>query len=340
MHFLATPSSDNVRHFIHNPLRNEYRRQRRRALRLTAKLAVRDLPAVNDHDFQASAAIANLDSELQSLSPAQLHDLQANLLEEAAQTRPLISVLTSLNELREEYLGGSMSFVKKIDWLMHNQGFKGIRRTRGDGDCFYRSLAFSYVERLLRAPDVALAVATSVSVLQSSSKKLDAAGFQPMVYEDMLELVISLIQQIIVPDEDGVFLDVHTLLEAMQDPQTSNSIVVLLRLLTSAQIREDPDTYAPFLFHPETFEAISIRDFCESSVEAMGREADHVQMSALTRALKVNLRVAYLSGRGDEEKVDFVEMNNVPEGQNGMKEVVLLYRPGHYDILEYRDEDV
>lgn len=49
-------------------------------------------------------------------------------------------------------------------------------------------------------------------------------------------------------------------------------------------------------------------------------------MSALTRALKVNLRVAYLSGRGDEEKVDFVEMNNVPEGQNGMKEVVLLYR--------------
>lgn len=106
----------------------------------------------------------------------------------------------------------------------------------------------------------------------------------------MLELFISLIQQIIVPDEDGVFLDVHTLLEAMQDPQSpftflslclstlipraaSNSIVVLLRLLTSAQIREDPDTYAPFLFHPETFEPISIRDFCESSVEAMGREA-------------------------------------------------------------------
>lgn len=64
MHFLATPSSsdNNARHFIHNPLRNEYRRQRRHALRLTAKLAVRDLPAVNDHDFQASAAIANLDS--------------------------------------------------------------------------------------------------------------------------------------------------------------------------------------------------------------------------------------------------------------------------------------
>ena len=31
----------------------------------------------------------------------------------------------------------------------------------------------------------------------------------------------------------------------------SNSIVVYLRLLTSAQMRLDPDAYAPFLFHPE-----------------------------------------------------------------------------------------
>lgn len=72
------------------------------------------------------------------MTPAQLHELQQNMLYEASDERPLISPLSSLNVLREEYEGGSLSFVKKIDWLQKEKGFKGIRRARGDGDCFYR----------------------------------------------------------------------------------------------------------------------------------------------------------------------------------------------------------
>lgn len=53
----------------------------------------------------------------------------------------------------------------------------------------------------------------------------------------------------------------------------SNSIVVYLRLLTSAQIRADPDAYAGFLMHPEIGEPMELRDFCESFVEAVGKEA-------------------------------------------------------------------
>ena len=54
--------------------------------------------------------------------------------------------------------------------------------------------------------------------------------------------------------------------------------------------------------------------------------SDHVQISALSRALRINVKVAYLDGRGDAEKVDFVELQNVEEGYNGMRDVVLLYR--------------
>ena len=53
---------------------------------------------------------------------------------------------------------------------------------------------------------------------------------------------------------------------------------------------------------------------------------DHVQISALSRALRINVKVAYLDGRGEDEKVDFVELQNVEEGYNGMRDVVLLYR--------------
>lgn len=49
-------------------------------------------------------------------------------------------------------------------------------------------------------------------------------------------------------------------------------------------------------------------------------------MDALSKALGINISVAYLDGRGDGDKVDFVELKNVEDGYNGMKEVVLLYR--------------
>lgn len=54
---------------------------------------------------------------------------------------------------------------------------------------------------------------------------------------------------------------------------------------------------------------------------------DHVQITALSRALKVNISVAYLDGRvyGSEEgKVDFVEFQNTDEP--GVDPVILLYR--------------
>ena len=46
--------------------------------------------------------------------------------------RPLIAPLSSMDVLRAEYENGNHFFVQQIDWLT-NKGYKGIRRTRGDG---------------------------------------------------------------------------------------------------------------------------------------------------------------------------------------------------------------
>ena len=124
----------------------------------------------------------------------------------------------------------------------------------------------------------------------------------------------------------------------------SNSVVVYLRLLTSAQIRADPEAFAPFLFHPELGNQMEPREFCENFVESVGKEAgqflfyfvvilftiwvvwcafaDHVQMTALSRALHVNVRIAYLDGRGTNGKVDFVDF----ESTDGTDPLQLLYR--------------
>jgi ubiquitin thioesterase protein OTUB1 len=51
--------------------------------------------------------------------------------------QPLISPPTPLMVIRDEYLNGSPTVVKKLDWLQEN-GWDQVWRARGDGDCFYR----------------------------------------------------------------------------------------------------------------------------------------------------------------------------------------------------------
>ncbi|KAH7333594.1 peptidase C65 Otubain-domain-containing protein [Rhizoctonia solani] len=258
-----------------------------------------------------------------------------------------------------DYEGPNANVLRKIDWLQKHGGWQAVRRTRGDGDCFYRSLAFAYVEKIMTAPEPGLAVATSLSHLESTLPLLERAGFQRIVFEDFYEAFAELIQQV-VPAPGKLPLTNESLLEQFQDPEISNSIVVFLRLLTSAYIRLSPeDDFTPFLIHPDTGEIIDVRTFVETFVEATGREADHPQIMALSRALRVRIKVAYLdnsNGNPLEDgtlPIDFVEFSLEGSEEDGMKPVALLYRydymarffgnneltsstrrPGHYDTLE------
>lgn len=82
-------------------------------------------------------------------------------------------------------------------------------------------MAFSYVERILHAPDVALAVATGVSTLEGSLPMLDRAGFQRVVTEDFFDALIEVVRSIAVKGPNGKTLDNESLLGAFQDPMST-----------------------------------------------------------------------------------------------------------------------
>ncbi|KAG8839316.1 hypothetical protein FRC20_006064 [Serendipita sp. 405] len=257
-----------------------------------------------------------------------------------ADSRPLVSSVQPMETLMNEY-SDNPNFVRKMEWLK-KQGWLGVRRTKGDGDCFYRSFAFAWVERILRAKDQELAVGAGISTLHTTFQGLGAVGFETTLFVDFYDCLRSLVEQVITPDPNGQLLNASLLLEAFTSPETSNSIVSYVRLLTSAELRTNQDEYAAFVVHPETQESMSIIAFCNYFVEGMGKEADHVQMQALSKAMGVNLSVAYLDGSinndaNGDAPVDFVKFDNGGgDSANGIDDVVLLYRPGHYDILEHR----
>ncbi|KDQ54548.1 hypothetical protein JAAARDRAFT_397855 [Jaapia argillacea MUCL 33604] len=314
-------------------------RREREGLPQAPRLVSGDLPPEEPIPSYTGPSFVTDDPELSRLTPAELYELNQGMLNDAVPDRPLIDQLKHIAVLRSEYEHGTPAFLQQIDYL-RSQGYNGIRRTRGDGDCFYRSLAFAFVERLMNSEEEELefSVMSAISTLESVLPMLEAAGFQKLVYEDFYETFVSIIKQIVEPDRlDHSNLTPALLLEAFQSPEVSNSVVVFLRLLTSAQIRTDPDSYADFLFNPELGEPMAPREFCESFVEAVGKEADHVQMTALSRALNVNFSVAYLDGRSKDGTVDFVQFDS--GNDYGSEPMVLLYRPGHYDILERRSQE-
>jgi len=252
---------------------------------------------------------------------------------------PLIARLAPLTTLRAQYEGGSESFVKQIDFLI-DQGYAGIRRSRGDGDCFYRSLVFAYIERIFDAANKPAAVRASIATLERSLLKLREAGFQEMVIEDSYEIARDLINGIVDSEQvsnNGSTLTPAQLYTVFQDDSMSNYLVTFMRMITSAQIRGNRDEYEAFLTHPDTGETIDVTEFCETVVEVLGKEADHVQLNAISQALEVNLKIAYLDGRSSDGRVEFVTFNHA--GDENETPLTLIYRPGHYDILDRRSSE-
>jgi len=280
------------------------------------------------------------DTDIRSLTPAQLYELNQNHLDDTVPSAdPLIAELAPLSTLRAEYEGGSDSFLKQFDFLKE-QGWEGIRRSRGDGDCFYRSLIYAYIERIFSQEDRKQAVETSMATLRDFLPKLREFGFEDLVIDDSFEIPRDLITGIIDSEpvsNNGTTLAPWQLLEVFQDDSMSNYLVTFMRMITSAQIREKREEFEPFLTHPDTGENMEAKEFCETLVEVLGKEADHVQLTAISQALKVNLRIAYLDGRSQDGRVEYVTFNHaVDENETPL---TLIYRPGHYDILDRRSSE-
>jgi ubiquitin thioesterase protein OTUB1 len=98
-------------------------------------------------------------------------------------------------------------------------------------------------------------------------------------------------------------------------------LTVFLRILTAAELTKNQSFYGNFL------EAIDMTEFIKTEVEPMGKEADHLQIIALSTALNVGIKVVHMD-RGDG-----VVVHTFPEEGIENYDVVLLYRPGHYDVI-------
>ncbi|KAI0510580.1 hypothetical protein KFK09_011185 [Dendrobium nobile] len=233
---------------------------------------------------------------------------QAAIREEAIKI-PYVGDKEPLSSLAAEFESGSPILKEKIRLL--SEQYAALRRTRGDGNCFYRSFMLAYLEHILETQDIAEAKRITGKVEQCKNT-LQSLGYTEFTYEDFFSIFMEQLESVLQGKEASISME--ELLSRSRDQFVSD--------------------YGKRTFAP------NFALFCKSSVEPMGEECDHVHIIALSDALGVAIRVVYLDRSSCDKGAlavnhhDFVPTASADESTEPF--VTLLYRPGHYDILYRR----
>lgn len=282
---------------------------------------------------QAAAGASTQQGETDSfLLDAQIAEGLNNIdvIRESERSKPYIGDLESLDALKAEYAQGSQVFLDKISSLQAT--YRSMRHTRGDGNCFFRSFIYRYLEWLL-VEQKEEECQRFLHCLKGWKQKLSEAGYDSIVFEDPLHMLLQQVQAILIAPtgvEGGITQE--QLLANFRDDVWSNTCVMLLRFITSAEIKRRADHFEPFVLGQYEMD---VHTFCERSVDVMGEESDHIHAQALTDAVQVPIRIIYMSAQEGDAPVDMKPEHLTPEQQAalGGPKVHMLYRPGHYDIL-------
>ncbi|OVA09679.1 Ovarian tumor [Macleaya cordata] len=242
-----------------------------------------------------------------------------------------------LSALSAEYQSGSPVLQEKIKVL--GEIYAAIRRTRGDGNCFFRCFMFSYLEYILESQDKAEVDRITANVEQCK-KTLQSLGYADFTFEDFFALFLEQLESVLQGNETSISHD--ELVRRSRDQSVSDYVVMFFRFVTSGEIRRRSEFFEPFILG---LSSTTVEQFCKTSVEPMGEESDHVHITALSDALGVPIRVMYLDRSScDSNGVsvnhhDFIpavsDLQGTTKSDSDLVKpfITLLYRPGHYDIL-------
>lgn len=326
--------------------------------------------AAEDVDAAAAAAAeaAAVAEEVRAVAAAVDADMAGTFAGERLDDMTNIDIVRA-EEAKKPYVGDKETFdtliqdyqsypvfVSKIKSLAARYG--GIRRVRSDGNCFFRATAFSLLEWLL-VNEADKECQRFLHTLEVCKQRMVSAGFDPMVFEDALDLLVGQVNAICIGGAvPGQGADESTLLANFRDDTVSNMIVMLLRFITSAEVQARQDHFAPFVLGVADTD---VQTFCRRFVEPMAEESDHLQAQALCDALQLPITVVYLDSRergldhgssgaasaGSVAECEVHRFEPSAEGAGALAaaaacmgstaggqrpSVHLLYRPGHYDI--------
>ncbi|TPX59532.1 hypothetical protein PhCBS80983_g02428 [Powellomyces hirtus] len=231
---------------------------------------------------------------------------------------PLVGEKTGFESLQAEYADGSPTTQAKIALLAEE--YSGLRCTRRDGNCFYRGLAYRLCELVSERKDTLWAKAVMQRLGPHSREAVGRAGYDLDLMGDFAECWEDAVRD---GDREGAAAD---------------SVVCWLRIVTAAILKNNRDMFEAFIL--DSYPTLDL--FIGSQVEPMNIEADQPHIVAIANALGVTIKIGNLDttlntdGVMNWHEIEPLEPLVIPDSApkaEDQPQVVLLYRPGHYDIL-------
>ncbi|BAT86992.1 OVARIAN TUMOR DOMAIN-containing deubiquitinating enzyme 1 [Vigna umbellata] len=292
---------------------------------------------VEDGEITSSVTVPDTEfDEWNNFGDDDIMQQQYSIQADEAKKVPFVGDKEPLSSLAAEYKSGSPILLEKIKVL--DEQYAAIRRTRGDGNCFFRSFMFSYLEHIMECQDQAEVDRIQPNV-EKSRKALQTLGYADLTFEDFFALFLEQLECVIQGKETSISHE--ELVIRSRDQSISDYVVMFFRFVTSAEIQMRTEFFEPFILGLTN---TTVEQFCKLSVEPMGEESDHVHITALSDALGVPIRVVYLdrsscdTGGVSVNHHDFMPVaGDLPNAScssvKNIPFITLLYRPGHYDIL-------
>ncbi|KAL3965303.1 hypothetical protein ACCO45_002307 [Purpureocillium lilacinum] len=230
---------------------------------------------------------------------------------------PLVGDKTPSDAITHEYAKADAVYVDKTVALP--QTYSHYRPIQGDGNCGWRAIGFSYLEKLVEAGDQDR-MEGEVARLMSLNHMLSTVGGYSY-YEDWADEMLGLVRDLAANLTDPAVAHAM-LLQRWNDASVEGGLIYYLRLLAATYLKANAATYDPF------------------SVELVNHEIEHLGIVALVNVLLkpagIALEIAYLD-RSPGSQVNhhrFTDDDGDDQGSlPGAPVVYLLYRPDHYDIL-------
>jgi len=262
------------------------------------------------------------------------YGLDAALNRSEKDLRYPISVALPLDDLANEF-AHSPNYRRKIAEL-GERGYTHRRRVRGDGNCFYRSVGFAWLEALVARAASRDGSASTVEEEAALAAMLggwpEASLFGDLAYEYM-ELLGMLRQLLGRGPAEALHIGSLLFEQLLMNLRFDLCVVLLVRLVVAAFLVNsavDSD-----LCQTVVAQYGSVDAFVSSEVLPLGQEAEGTMIYLAAQELGTRMRIVQLDGKpGPLTDYQYPSEEYVsPLGVH----ICLLLRTGHYELLYHAD---
>lgn len=239
------------------------------------------------------------------------------------QQHPLIGPRLSFADaplLRQ--VAGSATFEKKVARLAER--YAAVRHIRRDGSCFLRAASFRLLELTLGNADAARALARRLQTFKAPLERL---------YGDFALDFLGVVEAIVADIAKGIVKAPEELLAALTGEE-SEYVVCCFRYITALWMIEHAEVFSVVVEALAGF-PITVEEFCNAEVIAVGKESDQPHIVAFCQALQAEVTIEYVDNSATETATRHqfgpADGDATIVGTGGT--CALLYRPGHYDLL-------